>query len=62
MTLIRVYSLAYMMLYTSLAVFFSRLEMELYETTAADMEIIDQFAPITQGVAKVKITKDRWRE
>jgi hypothetical protein len=51
-----------MMLYTSLAVFFSRLEMELYETSAADMEIIDQFAPIIQGVVKVKITKDRWRE
>ncbi|GFF48416.1 trichodiene oxygenase [Aspergillus udagawae] len=55
-------NLAYMMLYTSLAVFFSRLEMELYETTAVDMEIIDQFAPIIQGVVKVKITKDRWRE
>lgn len=49
-----------MMLYTSLAVFFSRLEMELFETTPADMEIIDQFAPIIQGVVKVKITKDRW--
>ncbi|RHZ63460.1 cytochrome P450 [Aspergillus thermomutatus] len=55
-------NLAYMMLYASIAVVFSRLEMELYETTAADMEIIDQFAPIIQGVVKVKITKDRWRE
>ncbi|QKX54319.1 uncharacterized protein TRUGW13939_01405 [Talaromyces rugulosus] len=55
-------NLAYMMLYASIAVFFSRLEMELHETTAADMEIIDQFAPITQGVVKVKIITDRWQE
>lgn len=59
--LIKIFSLANMMLYTSIAVFFSRFEMELYETTAADMEIIDQFAPIIQGLVKVKITADRWR-
>ncbi|KAH8820751.1 cytochrome P450 [Xylogone sp. PMI_703] len=55
-------NLGYMMLYSSVAVFFSRFEMELYETTEADMEIIDQFAPIIKGTVKVKITQDRWKD
>ncbi|KAL4932789.1 cytochrome P450 [Aspergillus undulatus] len=55
-------SYAYMMLYAAIALFFSRLEMELYETTAVEMKIVDQFAPITKGLVKVKVTKDQWGE
>lgn len=48
------------MLYSILAVQFSRFDMELFETTEKDMEIVDQFAPILTGVVKVKIIKDQW--
>ncbi|KAJ5095320.1 hypothetical protein NUU61_004676 [Penicillium alfredii] len=53
-------NLAYLMLYSILAVQFSRFDMELFETTPKDMEIVDQFAPILKGVVKIKVNKDRW--
>ncbi|RDW75369.1 trichodiene oxygenase-2 [Coleophoma cylindrospora] len=53
-------NLAYLELYTTIAVFFSRFEMELFDTTASDMELIDVFAPITKNPVKVKILHDRW--
>jgi hypothetical protein len=49
-----------MLLYTNVAVFFDRFEMELFETTASDMFVIDQFAPRRRAPIKVKILKDRW--
>ncbi|KAJ5183167.1 hypothetical protein N7492_000783 [Penicillium capsulatum] len=54
--------LAYLMLYSILAVQFSCFEMELFETTEKDVEIVDQFAPVLRGVVKVKITKDPWAD
>lgn len=53
-------SLAHMLLFVNLAVFLSRFEMELYDTTDEDMHVIDLFAPITKNPLKVKITEDRW--
>ncbi|KAL8825714.1 MAG: hypothetical protein Q9191_004243 [Dirinaria sp. TL-2023a] len=53
-------NLAYMELYATMAVFFSRFEMELFETTESDMQITDQFAPIINSPVKVKIVHDRW--
>jgi len=49
-----------MQLFCMMAVFFSRFEMELFETTAKDVEICDQFAPIIKSPVKVKIIGDRW--
>lgn len=45
-----------------MAVFFSRFEMELFDTTAEDVEVYDLFAPIIKCPVKVKITRDRWAE
>jgi len=49
-----------MQLYSIMAVIFSRFELELYQTTASDMDIIDNFAPILRTPLKVKVVKDRW--
>jgi hypothetical protein len=51
-----------MQLFSMMAVFFSRFEMELFDTTAEDVEIYDQFAPIIKSPVKVKITRDRWAD
>jgi hypothetical protein len=51
-----------MQLYSMMAVFFSRFEMELFNTTAEDVEVYDLFAPIIKSPVKVKITRDRWAE
>ncbi|KAG9240506.1 cytochrome P450 [Calycina marina] len=53
-------NLANIQLYMIIAVFFCRFEMDLFETTAADVDIVDQFAPIMKAPVKIKILKDRW--
>ncbi|WAO93392.1 Hypothetical protein NCS54_01093900 [Fusarium falciforme] len=55
-------NLAYMELYTTIAVFFSRFEMELYDTKASDMEVIDRLAPVLKNPPKVKIIRDKWED
>jgi hypothetical protein len=60
MLLIFQLSLAHLELYASIATIFSRFEMDLFETTEADMEIIDKFAPVLKSPVKVRVIKDRW--
>lgn len=49
-----------MELYTTIAVFFSRFEMQLFETKASDMVVVDRLAPVLKSPPKVKIIRDRW--
>ncbi|KAH7242784.1 cytochrome P450 [Fusarium tricinctum] len=54
-------NLAYMELYTTIAVFFSRFEMELFDTKASDMAVVDRLAPVLMKPPKIKIISDNWK-
>ncbi|CAG8234826.1 unnamed protein product [Penicillium olsonii] len=53
-------NIAWMLLYTNVAVFFDRFEMEIYETNIEDMFVVDLFAPRRRAPIKVRVLKDRW--
>lgn len=55
-------SLAYLEIYTVLAIFFSRFDLQLEQpTTGKDLAWSDRFAKAIKEVVKVKVLKDHWQ-
>lgn len=54
------YSLAYLEMYASLAYFFSRFEMTLFETDASSILSADRVTAKNKSQVKVKVIRDRW--
>lgn len=54
--------LAYLEMYMCLSYYFSRFDMELFETDASSMELLDHLVASNKKLVEVKVLRDRWSE